>query len=102
MIATWAATLSAEKYFKKYGERKDLKKARRNKSEDFKITFKRNYYKRTSRVSFGIPHTPHLRVKDEIQHNDIHLFIYLFVYCKHIKQCAQPKELQRVKEKKQV
>ena len=42
MTTIWAATVSAEKYLKKYVERKDLKKARRNKSEDFKITAKKN------------------------------------------------------------
>lgn len=55
MTKIWAAIMSAEKYLKKYGERKALKKARWNKSDDFKIT---KYYKRILRVSFGIPHTP--------------------------------------------
>lgn len=53
------------KNLKKYGERNNLKKARRNKSEDFKITFKKDC-KRTSIVSFRKPHTPHLKVKEEI------------------------------------
>lgn len=41
MTTIWAATVSVEKYLKKYGERKDLKKARRKNSEDFKITLKK-------------------------------------------------------------